>query len=741
MKRVISIYFFLLLFLQLSAKSLIIDGLVYNVDTISNFKAGPGTQHIALKLTGESSLDVFFLKVDASNPYVSFKAALGLDSIYGRERPSTTAIRKSTIGATYFAGTNADFFDVENPPYYGYPLSGCVVEKEIARIPNNRRVIAFEEDKIPSIGLMTFTGTLKAGTQTFTINGVNHLRDADQLILYNRHNGKVTRTNNYGTEVLIKLKTGESWGVSKTITAVVQSVNINKGNLAIPKGYAVLSGHGTSATNLNSLSVNDEVQITLNMEMDGRKFDVSQMVGSDGRLPMLYEGKIETGTAVWNELHPRTAVGYSHDKKLVIFCVVDGRSTSSVGVTTKQLAQLMKSAGAYTAYNMDGGGSSAMYIKELGPVNNPSDGSERSVGNSLYAVSSAPANTTITEIQAYNPTIRIAKNATFKPKFIGYNQYGTLINKDLQGVVLSCSSDVGTITSNTTFKASGTKDGVITATYNGKITHLRVDQIGNDVSSLVERVSEDFSSPEWDAELKRLNPNYTTLLPGTDFQNMNSVDYYFDKYAFDGAMVSEPGTPNCGDSSITHGNATNAIAFRFRNSGTSFMEFPEMANAGTITVHVRNGNNTAATTLTLEQYVSGSWSLLNTFNLRAKNAYSATSVDEVLSYRIDSPTPVKLRLSRGDRFISLLRVDITAYGEDASAVPEVFVGKISISGNTVILNELEGKHLQVYNLSGMLVNEITLTQAHESIRLPHKGVYVLRLRDNQSAASTKVMIQ
>lgn len=722
MKQVISIYFFLALFLQISAKSLIIDGLVYNVDTISNFKAGPGTQHIALKLTGDSPLDVFFLKVDASNPYISFKAGLGLDSIYGRERSSTMAVRKSTAGVTYFAGTNADFFDVTNPPYYGYPQSGCVIENEVARIPNNRRIIAFEEDKIPTIGLMAFTGTAKSGTQTLTINGVNHLRDADQLILYNQLNGKLTRTNDYGTEILVKLKTGESWGVSKTITAVVQSVYKNKGNTAIPKGYAVLSGHGTAATNLNSLSVNDEVQITLNMEMDGRKFNVTQMVGSDGRLPMLYEGKIETGTAVWNELHPRTAVGYSHDKKLIIFCVVDGRSTSSVGVTTKQLAQLMKSAGAYTAYNMDGGGSSCLYIKEFGPVNNPSDGSERSVGNSLFAVSSAPANTTITEIQAYNPTIRIAKNATYKPKFISYNQYGTLLNKDLQGVVLSCSPDIGTIISNTTFKASGTKDGVITATYNGKTTLLRVDQIGNDVSSLVERISEDFSSPEWDAELKRLNPNYTTLLPGTDFQNMNSVDYYFDKYAFDGAMVSEPGTPNCVDASITHGSATNAIAYRFRNSGTSFMEFPEMASAGTLSVHVRNGNNTAATTLTLEKYVSGNWTLVDTLRLKAKNAYSSSSMDEVLRYKIDSPSPVKLRLSRGDRFISLLRVDITAFGETGLITAENKT--IRLTGRTIRTDS--PAMITLYNLMGVKVFE---TFTDYEVILPTSignGIFILR---------------
>ena len=114
---------------------------------------------------------------------------MGLDSIYGRERPSTTAARKSTPGKIYFAGTNADFFDVDNPPYYGYPLSGCVVDNEVARIPNQRRTIVFEEDKIPAIGLMSYTGNVKFGTFTWTIHGVNHILGANQLILFNQHNG------------------------------------------------------------------------------------------------------------------------------------------------------------------------------------------------------------------------------------------------------------------------------------------------------------------------------------------------------------------------------------------------------------------------------------------------------------------------------------------------------------------------------------------------------------------------
>lgn len=726
MKKLYFISLFLLSILVVSAKSIVLDGKIYIVDTLAHHKVGPGSQYTALRLNSDTRLDVYFVKVDGTNPYISFKAALSLDSIYGRERPSVVAGRKSKTGAVYFAGTNADFYDVANPPYYGYPLSGCVVENEVAKVPTiARRIVAFEEDKTPSIGAMSYTGNVKFGTATWTLHGVNHLRSTDQLILYNQHNGKITRTDASGTEVLVQLKEGNSWGVSKTITAKVIKIEKNKGGMPIPKGYAVLSGNGVAASNLNMLAVNDEVDITMNMEMDGRKFNITQMVGGDNRLPMLYEGKIETGTAVWNELHPRTAFGYSYDKKTIIFCVVDGRGVS-VGVTTLQLAQLMKSAGAYTAFNMDGGGSSSMYIKEFGPVNDPSDGSERSVGNSLFAVSSAPDNLTVTAIQAYKPTIRIAKDASYQPKFIGYNEYGTLIYKDLQGVVLSCSSEVGTIINNNTFKATGTKDGIVTATYNGKTTQLRVDQTNNDQSNLVERISEDFSSATWDAELKRLNNNYTTLLPGTEFQNMNNVDYYFDRYAFDGAMISEPYTPNCADHDITHGDGGHAIAYRFRNSGLSFMEFPEMASAGTITVHVRNANNTAATTLTLEQYVGGNWGVIHTFNLKAKNAYSATSVDEVLSHVIGSSSPIKLRLSRGDRFISLLRVDITAFGETGLKTPPT--GTLKLIGR--ILTAETPTHVALFNLMGVKVFETFIERETKIPVSIGNGIFLIRSADN-----------
>ena len=81
--------------------------------------------------------------------------------------------------------------------------------------------------------------------------------------------------------------------------------------------------------------------------------------------------------------HPRTALGLSRDQKTLYLVVVDGRSAASVGMTCAELAALLKGLGTWTAFNLDGGGSSTMYVEGLGVVNQPSDGHERVVGNHL----------------------------------------------------------------------------------------------------------------------------------------------------------------------------------------------------------------------------------------------------------------------------------------------------------------------------------------------------------------------
>ena len=59
--------------------------------------------------------------------------------------------------------------------------------------------------------------------------------------------------------------------------------------------------------------------------------------------------------------NPRSAIGYTADNHLILVAV-DGREGSSVGMTLMQLARFMKSIGCINAMNLDGGGSTVMYV-------------------------------------------------------------------------------------------------------------------------------------------------------------------------------------------------------------------------------------------------------------------------------------------------------------------------------------------------------------------------------------------
>lgn len=108
---------------------------------------------------------------------------------------------------------------------------------------------------------------------------------------------------------------------------------------------------------------------------------------------MLQDGqRIDMGTGAFVTLrHPRTAIGTSSNK--VYLVTVDGRSKgNSLGVNLNELANILKWLGAENALNLDGGGSTTMYIEgqpENGIVNRPCDNQkfdrqgERRVSNSL----------------------------------------------------------------------------------------------------------------------------------------------------------------------------------------------------------------------------------------------------------------------------------------------------------------------------------------------------------------------
>lgn len=185
---------------------------------------------------------------------------------------------------------------------------------------------------------------------------------------------------------------------------------------------------------------------------------------------------------------PRTAVGYNAEKNKLVMLVADGRSSISVGPISKVLADIMIYAGCSEAMNFDGGGSSTFYVKGEGVINQPSDGSERSVTDGLYLSTDAPQNdVTITTIRFMDYAKTLNQGDAYTPVIYGYNQYGVLVDRNVEGVTLSCGLSLGTITNDgTTLNASGSGTHMLTAGYGNLTTTLSVTVIGESGISSVD---------------------------------------------------------------------------------------------------------------------------------------------------------------------------------------------------------------------------------------------------------------
>jgi hypothetical protein len=132
------------------------------------------------------------------------------------------------------------------------------------------------------------------------------------------------------------------------------------------------------------------------------------------------------------------------------------------GMYTHEMASILRHFGAWEAAGADGGGSAQFNLG--GQILNPTtEGQPRAVGNSIFLFSTAPDDNVVTEMRTQATFMRLPKYASIKPDFLGYNQYGMLVDKKLPGVTLSCDPSTGYITEDGKFVCLG--NGILTASY------------------------------------------------------------------------------------------------------------------------------------------------------------------------------------------------------------------------------------------------------------------------------------
>ncbi|MCQ2290456.1 MAG: phosphodiester glycosidase family protein [Muribaculaceae bacterium] len=467
-----------------------IRGTEFVADTIFHAMVGPSTSCTQLVMRTDAGRQMYvrYSITDMTNPNVVFSAVMGQDKYSGGETISGMSRRKSRPGAQYFLGVNGDFFRTSGQSgrgesVVGAPIGPCIADGKIYHGNNhvaNWIDFSIDTNKRPLFGDASFGGTVtNQKGETVAMGQVNSEFACDQIELFT--STYISSTNLRGTcaEVQAVLAEGEEFSINKPFRLVVTSAPSGAGDMDIPADGFVIRGQGSTLNFVNNLKPGDVVTFDLRVYMSGQEVKPFTMISSVPKI--LGAGQVletEYIMGQFSSAQPLTVMGYSQDGSKIIMVQIDGRSPISSGARTTEGADLLRQLGAWEGLNFDSGGSSTMYSQALGTLNVPSDGSERSDANGFFAISTAPDDSTIASIAFVDWVAKVPKYGVYRPKFFGYNQYGLLIDTDVQGVKVSCPESVGHMTDDATFYGDGSGDALLTAQYAGLTATVPVQILG-----------------------------------------------------------------------------------------------------------------------------------------------------------------------------------------------------------------------------------------------------------------------
>ena len=451
----------------------VIGDKAYEVDTlIFPHLAGPGV--IAAKYDIPAlPLKVSVVEMDLTNPYIVMETCLGGEKSVACETPVNMATRNTRPGHEVVGAVNGDFFMTSPSNEVGLPLSGQVRNDELVLSGHNRACLVLDDNNRPYIDRLTFTGTVTSGETSFALNLVNRMRyayeniAANQSILFTRSYGPVTYDGSTSGKMVLLRPAGDpfKWNANGVEQCIVEDIFDAQGSRTIPDGKAILWLKGTYANYSAALNVGDEISISFRFTLNNEGHDVNirQLIGGSNHIIMQNGQFMED----WAERHPRTAIGVNADSTRLYFVVVDGRHLTSTGVTLREMKGIFDALGAVHAVNLDGGGSSCILVNDE-VMNHPSDGPVRAVGNGCLFVSTAPEDNEIGIINFEPRCYNLSISATTSFGVWGYNQYGVLKTRDLQGCTFSCDPKVGQFDDEGVFHAVSTPaSGNLYVHYNG----------------------------------------------------------------------------------------------------------------------------------------------------------------------------------------------------------------------------------------------------------------------------------
>ena len=367
--------------LRLTAAATVI--LLLWVSSYGQVQVAPGVTYREIKRE-EIPWSIQVLEASYKTPSLALGVELGGEHIIGIEPLNHLMERVLTTGHQAVAGVNGDFYILEAGPFQGDPIGFCVENGELLSSPINRSALVILEDGSLVIDRFHLNAYIRGpdGSE-YKLSGVNQYCRANGIVLITpRFNGTTRPQEN--SVILLAGPLPKPLGPHGTYTFTVAEKHGGDSETSIPPDRVIFIGRGTGAEFLDGIEPGEPVECVL--DVDPSPGAILHAIGGGPRL--LRNGKIsieasEEGiTESFVETrHPRTAVGFNG--KSLFLVTVDGRQEGySAGMSLPELAGFLKELGAEDALNLDGGGSTTMWVN--GHIcNRPSDGRIRPIANAL----------------------------------------------------------------------------------------------------------------------------------------------------------------------------------------------------------------------------------------------------------------------------------------------------------------------------------------------------------------------
>lgn len=318
-----------------------------------------GVKHIRMvRYINSRPVKINIVEVNTKiNPNIEIAPQLASTNLKHRATIRTIATRNNSIAAV-----NGTYFKPQN----GVPLGTLMINKKVYTGPIYNRVAMGIGNNEYKMAQVQFNSTLKAGRENLKIDNINQPRMlSTYVLLYTADWGQTSPTPpKYGVNIAIK---------DNKITT------ISYGSTAIPENGYVISGPKAKLEPFFSAK-----KISLDIKMVPEWENINHIIS--GGPYLVKDGSVFIDVTAQKlgaitGKNPRTAIGYTAENEFIMV-TVDGREQASVGMTLGELARMMKDFGCINAMNLDGGGSSVMYVNGR-VVNNPAQRGGIPISNAL----------------------------------------------------------------------------------------------------------------------------------------------------------------------------------------------------------------------------------------------------------------------------------------------------------------------------------------------------------------------